>query len=52
VPNEVLDPKQTWEDKAAYDAKAKTLAKSFKDNFQKFEEYANAEIMAGAPNSN
>jgi phosphoenolpyruvate carboxykinase (ATP) len=52
VPNEVLDPKQTWEDKAAYDAKAKTLAKSFKDNFQKFEEYANTEIMAGAPNSN
>ncbi|MGM0634749.1 MAG: phosphoenolpyruvate carboxykinase (ATP) [Bacteroidota bacterium] len=49
VPNEVLDPKQTWADQDAYDAKAKHLANSFKDNFKKFEDYANDEIMAGAP---
>lgn len=49
VPSEVLNPKGTWADKDAYDAKAKELAASFKKNFSKFEEYANEEIMAGAP---
>lgn len=49
VPADVLNPRNTWKDKDAYDAKAKQLAKSFKDNFEKFEEYANPEIMAGAP---
>lgn len=49
VPDEVLNPKQTWEDKAAYDAKANELAQKFNDNFKAFEEYANDEIMAGAP---
>ena len=29
---------------------ADKLAKSFRENFKKFEEYANDEIMAGAPN--
>ena len=49
VPSEVLNPKDTWTDKEAYDRKAKQLAQSFKDNFEKFAEYANEEIMAGAP---
>lgn len=49
VPVEVLDPRNTWEDKAQYDAKAKELAAKFRDNFAKFEEFANEEIMAGAP---
>ena len=49
VPSEVLNPKETWADKEAYDVKAKQLAQSFKDNFEKFAEYANEEIMAGAP---
>lgn len=49
VPEEVLNPRNTWEDKAAYDAKARELAESFKKNFAKFEEYANEEILAGAP---
>lgn len=49
VPSEVLNPKGTWADQEAYDRKAKQLAKSFKDNFEKFAEYANEEIMAGAP---
>ncbi|SKB54465.1 phosphoenolpyruvate carboxykinase (ATP) [Salegentibacter holothuriorum] len=51
VPAEVLNPKKTWEDKAAYDKKAEELSNSFKRNFKKFEEYANDEIMAGGPTS-
>jgi|26BtaG_2_1085354.scaffolds.fasta_scaffold00048_26 phosphoenolpyruvate carboxykinase (ATP) len=49
VPTEVLNPRTTWSDKDAYDAKAKELAKSFKENFEKFESYANDEILSGAP---
>ncbi|MBM3427170.1 MAG: phosphoenolpyruvate carboxykinase (ATP) [Bacteroidetes bacterium] len=49
VPTELLDPKSTWEDGAAYDAKANELAEKFVANFDKFKEYANDEIMAAAP---
>lgn len=49
VPDEVLDPRSTWEDKAAYDKKAAELASKFNKNFEQFAEYANEEIMAGAP---
>ena len=49
VPDDVLNPKETWADKDAYDAKAESLAKSFKTNFEKFESYANEEILSGAP---
>lgn len=49
VPEEVLNPRNTWADTVAYDVKAKELAQSFRNNFAKFEEFANDEIMAGAP---
>jgi phosphoenolpyruvate carboxykinase (ATP) len=49
VPSEILNPKNTWTDKAAYDQKANKLAAAFVENFKKFEEYANEEIMAAAP---
>ena len=49
VPSEILNPRNTWEDPAQYDKRAVELAQKFKDNFAKFEEFANAEIMAGAP---
>ncbi len=49
VPAEVLSPRSTWADKTAYDKKAMTLADSFKNNFKKFETYANAEILSGGP---
>ena len=34
VPSEILDPKNTWIDKEAYDASAKKLAQMFVENFQ------------------
>lgn len=49
VPTEVLSPRQTWNNDEAYYAKAHELANSFKENFKKFEEYANEEIKAGGP---
>ncbi|TDD76394.1 phosphoenolpyruvate carboxykinase (ATP) [Flavobacterium caseinilyticum] len=49
VPSEILNPRNTWEDPELYDKKAIELAEKFKANFAKFEEFANAEIMAGAP---
>jgi phosphoenolpyruvate carboxykinase (ATP) len=49
VPSEILDPRNTWDDKNLYDTKAHELAQKFRDNFAKFEEFANEEIMAGAP---
>ena len=36
VPAEVLNPRNTWKDKAAYDAKAGDLAEKFKKNFEQF----------------
>lgn len=49
VPSEILDPKNTWKDKAAYDATAEKLAKQFNENFAKYSEGASAEILAAAP---
>ncbi|MDA2927652.1 phosphoenolpyruvate carboxykinase (ATP) [Acidobacteria bacterium AH-259-G07] len=36
VPSEILDPKNTWRDKEAYDRKAQELAKRFQENSQGF----------------
>jgi phosphoenolpyruvate carboxykinase (ATP) len=49
VPTEVLRPKNTWKDKAAYEAKALELAKRFADNFQQFEDMASDEVKAAGP---
>jgi phosphoenolpyruvate carboxykinase (ATP) len=49
VPVELLNPRNTWSDKAAYDAKANELAEKFVNNFEKFKEFANEEIMSAAP---
>lgn len=47
VPTEVLNPKNTWEDKAEYDKVAKKLAKSFVENMKKFSDVAKEVIESG-----
>ncbi|HNL84315.1 MAG TPA: phosphoenolpyruvate carboxykinase (ATP), partial [Chitinophagales bacterium] len=49
VPAEILNPRNTWADKDAYDAKAKELAQKFNHNFEKYASEASAEILAAAP---
>ena len=49
VPDEILSPKNTWNDKDAYDAKANHLAVSFNKNFQQFENKASEALLAAAP---
>jgi len=49
VPSEVLKPRNTWADKAAYDAQAGKLARMFADNFKAFEATANDEVKAAGP---
>jgi len=51
VPTEVLSPRKTWNNDEGYYKTAYKLAQAFKDNFSKFEDIANDEILAGAPNT-
>ena len=49
VPSEILDPRNTWKDKEAYDHQANELASAFLKNFEKYSSNANEKIMTGAP---
>jgi phosphoenolpyruvate carboxykinase (ATP) len=48
VPAEILDPRGTWSDGAAYDVQAKKLAEMFRKNFEKFGSVA-AKIRDAGP---
>ena len=48
VPAEVLDPRQSWADKSAYDRMARELVSSFEKNFRTFEAGVGDEIRAVA----
>ncbi len=49
VPNEVLNPRDTWSDKEAYDKQAKDLAGKFNENFKKYTEGTADAICKAGP---
>jgi phosphoenolpyruvate carboxykinase (ATP) len=49
VPDEVLDPEQTWADKDAYDDQARELARMFVKNFERFADSVPPEVIEAGP---
>ena len=49
VPPEILDPRNTWADRAAYDAQAAMLAGQFIRNFEKYADGVTEEIRMAGP---
>ncbi|HAY36261.1 MAG TPA: phosphoenolpyruvate carboxykinase (ATP), partial [Bacteroidetes bacterium] len=49
VPTEVLNPKDSWSDKKAFDETASKLAELFNKNFEQYREGSSAEIAAAGP---
>jgi phosphoenolpyruvate carboxykinase (ATP) len=49
VPKEILKPRNTWKDGAAYDQKARDLAERFKKNFKDFESQVGREVREAGP---
>jgi phosphoenolpyruvate carboxykinase (ATP) len=49
VDTKILNPRDTWTDKAAYDAQAKKLVFMFRENFKKFEAHVGADVLQAAP---
>jgi phosphoenolpyruvate carboxykinase (ATP) len=50
VPQEILNPRNTWKDKTEYDKKARELAAQFVENFKEYESSVTKEILAAGPN--
>ncbi|HMT42037.1 MAG TPA: phosphoenolpyruvate carboxykinase [Sphingorhabdus sp.] len=49
VDSKILDPREAWSDKAAYDATAQKLVQAFIDNFEQFEQHVDAGVREAAP---
>jgi phosphoenolpyruvate carboxykinase (ATP) len=49
VPPELMRPRDTWSDPAAYDAQAKKLAQMFAKNFEQFAATADERVKAAGP---
>jgi phosphoenolpyruvate carboxykinase (ATP) len=49
VPSEVLVPRNTWADEAAYDATARKLAQLFRENFCQYEGGVRPEVREAGP---
>jgi phosphoenolpyruvate carboxykinase (ATP) len=49
IPAEILNPRATWPDGAAYDAQARKLARMFAENFAKFADGVSEGVLAAGP---
>jgi phosphoenolpyruvate carboxykinase (ATP) len=49
VPDEVLQPRNTWQDPAAYDRQAQELATMFASNFTQFADHVSEAIRTSGP---
>jgi phosphoenolpyruvate carboxykinase (ATP) len=49
VPDQVLSPRGTWNDKKAYDRQAADLVSRFHANFKKFESHVAQDVILAAP---
>jgi phosphoenolpyruvate carboxykinase (ATP) len=49
VPSQVLKPRDTWPDQAAYDEQARSLARMFIENFEEFADMATEDVRAAGP---
>jgi phosphoenolpyruvate carboxykinase (ATP) len=52
VPGNVLQPRNTWSDKEAYDRQARDLARRFNENFKKYESGVSEAVAAVGPKAN
>lgn len=49
VPSEILNPKDTWSDKAAFDETVNNLANKFVKNFEQYQSETSEAILSAAP---
>ena len=49
VPSDVLNPRSTWANTAAYDAKARELAGMFAENFEKYAASVSEDVLEAGP---
>jgi phosphoenolpyruvate carboxykinase (ATP) len=49
VESKILNPRDTWKDKGAYDAQARKLVSMFRENFKKFEAHVGPDVLQAAP---
>jgi phosphoenolpyruvate carboxykinase (ATP) len=51
VPEDILNPRNTWNDKEAYDRQADRLAGLFNDNFRQYEDQVPDLVKSAGPRS-
>ena len=49
VDSSILEPRETWADKSAYDEQARNLVRMFAENFEKFESQVDSDVISAAP---